>query len=84
MKTDLYTKFVLTAIALSLSVIAIQLTTKDAHAQLQGFPPNSFSKGGALFVQICSSNDSLGGLLSCAATEHLRKDENGTRVFTGR
>jgi hypothetical protein len=50
MKSDLYTKFVLTAIALSLSVIAIQLTTKDAHAQSQGL---MYSPSGALMVTIC-------------------------------
>ncbi len=33
MKADLYSKAVLTVIALSLSVIAIQLTVKDASAQ---------------------------------------------------
>ena len=50
MTTDLYTKAVLTVIALSLSVIAIQLTTKDAHAQQQGF---RFSKNGLLMVTVC-------------------------------
>ena len=50
MKSDLYTKFVLTVIALSLSVIAIQLTTKEAHAQTQGF---MFSPSGALMVTLC-------------------------------
>ena len=50
MKSDLYTKFVLTVIALSLSVIAIQLTTKDAHAQQQVF---RFSKNGLLMVTVC-------------------------------
>jgi hypothetical protein len=49
MKSDLYTKFVLTVIALSLSVIAIQLTTKEAHAQ-SGM---RFSPTGALVVTIC-------------------------------
>ena len=33
MKTDLYTKFVLTVIALALSVIAIQQTLTPAYAQ---------------------------------------------------
>ena len=33
MKTDLYTKAVLTVIAISLAGIAIQLTSQDAHAQ---------------------------------------------------
>ena len=50
MKSDLYTKFVLTVIALSLSVIAIQLTTKEAHAQ-SGLRT---TQSGALAVVICS------------------------------
>ena len=33
MKTDLYTKAVLTVIALSLTVVAIQLSVKDVNAQ---------------------------------------------------
>ncbi|MSO80390.1 MAG: hypothetical protein EXQ97_01840 [Alphaproteobacteria bacterium] len=49
MKTDLYTKFILTVIALALSGIAIQLTIKEAHAQ-SGF---SFTPSGALMVTIC-------------------------------
>ena len=49
MKSDLYTKFVLTVIALSLSVIAIQLTTKEANAQSGA----KFSPSGALIVTIC-------------------------------
>ena len=58
MKTDLYTKFVLTVIALSLSVIAIQLTTKDAHAQSQGL---RYSPSGALMVTICHPGGSRSG-----------------------
>jgi hypothetical protein len=50
MKSDLYTKFVLTVIALALSAIAIQLTTKDAHAQSGGF---RFTETGALMVAKC-------------------------------
>lgn len=50
MQTDLYTKAVLTVIALALSGIAIQLTTKDAHAQSGGF---SFTETGALMVAQC-------------------------------
>ena len=50
MQTDLFTKAVLTVIALALSAIAIQLTTKDAHAQSGGF---SFTETGALMVVQC-------------------------------
>jgi hypothetical protein len=50
MQTDLYTKAVLTVIALALSGIAIQLTTKDAHAQQGGF---RFTESGALMVTPC-------------------------------
>ena len=50
MTTDRYTKAVLTVIALALSAIAIQLTTKDAHAQQAGF---RFTKSGALMVTQC-------------------------------
>ena len=57
MTTDLYTKAVLTVIALSLSVIAIQLTTKEAHAQSQSL---QFSQSGALMVTICDPMGALG------------------------
>ena len=50
MKTDLYTKAVLTVIAISLAGIAVQLTTKEAHAQTQGL---LFSPSGSLMVTIC-------------------------------
>jgi len=52
MTTDRYTKAVLTIIALCLSVIAIQLTTKDAHAQSQGL---KFAPSGALMVTLCDA-----------------------------
>ena len=55
MKTDLYTKAVLTVIAISLAGIAVQLTTKDAHAQTQGL---LFSPSGALMVTICDPSGS--------------------------
>jgi hypothetical protein len=54
MKSDLYTKVVLAVIALSLSVIAVQLTTKDAHAQVRG--QFLFTESGALIVAICDAN----------------------------
>jgi hypothetical protein len=50
MTTDRYTKAVLTIIALSLSIIAIQLTTRDAHAQSGQFV---FTQSGALIVSVC-------------------------------
>ena len=50
MTTDRYTKVVLTVIALSLSVIAIQLSTKDAQAAQQSF---RFTQNGFLMVTDC-------------------------------
>ena len=47
MKADLYSKLVLTVIALSLSVIAIQLTIKDASAQV-------YARTGIQMVAICN------------------------------
>jgi len=52
--TDRYTKAVLTIIALCLSVIAVQLTTKDAHAQALGL---KFAPNGALMVTQCDPDD---------------------------
>ena len=65
MTTDRYTKVVLTIIAISLSVIAIQVTTKEAHAQSQSL---QFSPSGALMVTICDPMGSLGqrGGWTCA------------------
>lgn len=48
MKTDLYTKVILTIIAISLTGIAIQMTTKEAHAQAY----NSVSR--VQLVAICN------------------------------
>ena len=62
MKADLYTKFVLTVIALSLFVIAIQLTTKEAHAQSGRF---LFSESGALIVTVCHAVGSINSV-TCA------------------
>jgi len=61
MKSDLYTKFVLTVIALSLFVIAIQLTTKDAHAKSHGL----YAPSGALMVTVCEPNLER-NMLACA------------------
>jgi len=48
MKTDLYTKAVLTVIALSLTVVAIQLSIKDVNAQ-------AFNRvSGVQLVAICN------------------------------
>ena len=66
MKSDLYTKVVLAVIALSLSVIAIQLTTKEAHAQ-SNF---RFSQSGALIVTICNPSATYGSFM-CAEVEKL-------------
>jgi len=62
MQTDLYTKAVLTVIALALSAIAIQLTTKDAHAQQGGF---RFTRTGALMVTQCEPEKGDGYLVNC-------------------
>lgn len=53
MTTDLYTKAVLTIIAISLAGIAIQLTTKEAHAQSGAF---KFTQSGAFIVSVCAAN----------------------------
>jgi glucose uptake protein GlcU len=51
MTTDRYTKVVLTIIALSLSIIAIQLTSKEAHANQQAF---RFNQDGLLMITTCN------------------------------
>ena len=67
MKTDLYTKFVLTIIAISLTGIAIQLTTKDANAQTYtGVRGPIYSPNGALWVTICNPQQSPSGQTFCA------------------
>ena len=55
MKSDSYTKFVLTVIALSLFVIAIQMSTTQAHAQANR-GQFLFTESGALVVAICDAN----------------------------
>ena len=69
MKTDLYTKFILTVIALALSGIALQLTTKDAHAQ-SGF---RFTPSGALMVTVCDSGHNAYRPIVCAEAEKLER-----------
>jgi|MesohylFT_1024984.scaffolds.fasta_scaffold290966_2 hypothetical protein len=59
MTNDRYTKIVLTVIALSLSVIAIQMTIKDANAQ-------TFSKNGIQLVAICNMHKDYSGRVDCA------------------
>ena len=68
MKSDLYTKVVLTVIALALSGIAIQLTIKDAHAQSN----LRFSQSGALIVTICNPSATYGSFM-CAEVEKLER-----------
>jgi len=69
MKTDLYTKAVLSVIAISLSAIAIQLTTKEAHAQSNRF---LFTQSGALIVSVCDSNGNPSNY-SCAEVRKLER-----------
>lgn len=59
MSTDLYTKAVLTVIALALSVIALQNFIPPAHAQ-QGF---RFTSNGALVVSVDGLRLSSNGLM---------------------
>jgi hypothetical protein len=69
MKTDLYTKAVLSVIAISLSAIAIQLTTKEAHAQSNKFV---FTESGALIVSVCDSNGNP-SRYNCAEVRRLER-----------
>jgi len=69
MQTDLYTKAVLTVIAISLSAIAIQLTTKEAHAQSNKFV---FTESGALIVSVCDSNGNP-SRYNCAEVRRLER-----------
>ena len=65
MTTDLYTKAVLTVIAIALSGIAIQMTTKNAYAQSGRF---QFTESGALMVAQCEPKritDHLGVWTNC-------------------
>ena len=69
MKTDNYTKVVLTVIAIALSAIAIQSGIKDAHAQSNGF---KFTQSGALIVAVCDSNGNP-SRYNCADVSRLEK-----------
>lgn len=60
MAADRYTKFVLTIIALSLSVIAVQMLVKDAKAQTYSNP------GGIQLVAICNMQKNYNGSVTCA------------------
>ena len=75
MKIDLYTKFVLTVIAISLSALTIKFTVTDAHAQprFNTSPPFQFTDSGALVVTICDSNRKGNGLFYCAEVHKLEK-----------
>jgi hypothetical protein len=59
MKTDIYTKAILTVIAMSLFGICIQMTMKDAYAQ-QGF---RFTQSGAMVVAVEGLRISNTGIL---------------------
>jgi hypothetical protein len=69
MKTDLYTKAVLSVIAISLSAIAIQLTTKEAHAQSNRL---IFTESGALIVSVCDSRGNPSNY-RCAEVDRLER-----------
>lgn len=66
MQTDLYTKAVLTVIALALSAIALQNFIPLAHAQ-SNF---RFMPSGALMVTVCDSGTAYRPVL-CAEAEKL-------------
>ena len=69
MKSDLYTKFILTIIAIALSAIAIQSSIKDAHAQSNRF---LFTQSGALIVAVCEANGNPSRYL-CAEPAKLER-----------
>lgn len=69
MKTDNYTKAVLTVIAIALSAIAIQSGIKDAHAQSNEF---RFTRSGALIVAVCDADGSP-YRPNCASVSRLEK-----------
>lgn len=59
MTIDRYTKFVLTIIALSLALIAIQLSSREAKAQ-------TYSQNGIQMVAICNMHRDAYGKYWCA------------------
>lgn len=63
MKTDLYTKIILTVIAISSSSIALQAAISPAFAQANNF---SFTRDGQLRVSICNPRGSSDGMVYCA------------------
>ena len=69
MKTDVYTKFVLTVIAIALSAIAVQSGIKEAHAQGRQF---AFTPSGALIVAVCDSEGNP-SRYNCAEVRLLEK-----------
>jgi hypothetical protein len=64
MKVDLYTKSMLTIIALMLTFLTVRLYIPDANAQT--WQPFIFTPSGALVVTICDANELL-----CAEVEKL-------------
>jgi hypothetical protein len=72
MTTDLYTKAVLTVIAIALSGIAIQLTTTQAHAQVNRGHQHLFTESGALIVAICDPNGHP-SIYNCAQVKRLER-----------
>ncbi len=69
MKTDNYTRVVLTVIAIALSAIAIQSGIKDAHAQSNRF---IFTPSGALIVAVCDSEGNP-SRYNCAEVKRLER-----------
>jgi hypothetical protein len=69
MKSDTYTKFILTIIAIALTAIALQTSIKDAHAQSNRF---LFTQSGALIVAICDSQGNP-SRYNCAEVSRLEK-----------
>jgi NO-binding membrane sensor protein with MHYT domain len=60
MSIDKYTKIILTIIALSLALIAVQMTIREAKAQQYS------SSSGVQLVAICNMHRSPNGQMTCA------------------